>query len=368
MVSTRWSYGPDGLRERPIEQRRAVVEYLPRWRELQPILLRSAGIVGLVATIMAVVSSDALHLGGEPGSLEGDGALAVTVDTATYEPPKVASAEGEIIAASRRPAEPEIQDLRTDAAPAPPATDPATTASVDAAAKETAPGGEGQVLAPAVADLRSTVPEQALPAAEAPVRTEEAPVGGPLEPPVDEALLAEPPTASPEAATASPDIAAAPHQPAPSPVSASADAQEEIELASLEVTAAPAEDEASERFDWATGAEECLRDWLQAEQGSDGGSNCTTTDVLIAAIEENEQPALQEAATEQAELLALLAPLPRPRPEPPADFKPSNPHTTRVSSNRSSSWPSEPPPACPGQHAKWRFVDRKAGTKEWYCR
>ena len=38
---------------------------LPRWRDLQPLLLRSAGVVGLVATIMAVVSSDALHLGSE---------------------------------------------------------------------------------------------------------------------------------------------------------------------------------------------------------------------------------------------------------------------------------------------------------------
>jgi hypothetical protein len=58
-----------------------------------------------------------------------------------------------------------------------------------------------------------------------------------------------------------------------------------------------------------------------------------------------------------------------PRPEPPADFEPSNPHKTVQVSNRNSSWPAEPPPNCAaGQRAKWRFVDRSAGTKEWYCR
>jgi hypothetical protein len=32
-------------------------------------------------------------------------------------------------------------------------------------------------------------------------------------------------------------------------------------------------------------------------------------------------------------------------------------------------WPDEPPPNCgAGKRAKWHFVDRKAGTKEWYCR
>jgi len=37
-------------------------------------------------------------------------------------------------------------------------------------------------------------------------------------------------------------------------------------------------------------------------------------------------------------------------------------------SRASSDWPAAPPPNCGGKHAKWRFVDRKAGTKEWYCR
>ena len=358
VVSTRWSYGPDGLRERPVERRRSVGEYLPPWRELQPILLRSAGVVGLVATIMAVVSSDAFHFGGEPAALEAEGALAVTVDRAVYEPMAAPVAEGEIFAESQTPGVAEIPDLRTDAPPAPAATDPETTASVDTPAETVVPDAEGPTLAPAVADLRTTVPEQAvLPAAAAPVASAEAPVGGPMQPP--------------EAAAPRPEAAATPPaEPAPIQVSAST-ASKEIKLASLQPVPAPAiDDGATERFEWPTGAEECVRDWIHAERDGDAGStNCTTTDVLIASVEENEQPALQEAATEHAEMLASLARLPRPRPDPPADFKPSNPHATRVSSNRNSSWPPEPPPNCAaGQHAKWRFVDRRAGTKEWYCK
>src|SRR6266508_653382 len=66
VVSSRWSYGPEGLRERPAT-RWSDADLLPRWRELQPILIRSAGVVGIVATIMAVVSSDGLRLcGGIP--------------------------------------------------------------------------------------------------------------------------------------------------------------------------------------------------------------------------------------------------------------------------------------------------------------
>ena len=67
-----------------------------------------------------------------------------------------------------------------------------------------------------------------------------------------------------------------------------------------------------------------------------------------------------------AETVAALLPrVPMPRPEVVPEVKPA-PVRTR---NRNSSWPSGPPPKCTaGQHAKWRFTDRKADTKEWYCR
>ena len=41
---------------------------------------------------------------------------------------------------------------------------------------------------------------------------------------------------------------------------------------------------------------------------------------------------------------------------------------TRVA-RKSSDWPDAPPPDCAaGKRAKWRFVNRSSGTKEWYCR
>ena len=64
MTSTRWSYGPDGLRERPVATW-SDSRLLPRWSDLQPGLIRSAGVVGIIATIVAVASSDMLELGGE---------------------------------------------------------------------------------------------------------------------------------------------------------------------------------------------------------------------------------------------------------------------------------------------------------------
>jgi hypothetical protein len=106
----------------------------------------------------------------------------------------------------------------------------------------------------------------------------------------------------------------------------------------------------------------------EGSNGNDSGTDCMATAALISPVSTDEQLTLEEAASAHAEMLAALPRVPLPRPEPPPDFEPSNPHATRVSSNRNSSWPDEPPPACPGQHAKWRFVDRKAGTKEWYCK
>jgi hypothetical protein len=94
-----------------------------------------------------------------------------------------------------------------------------------------------------------------------------------------------------------------------------------------------------------------------------------TTLALISPVASNDQEMLEEAAASHATQLAALPRIPLARPEPPADFKPSKPRATRVSRNQPSSWPDEPPPNCAaGQHAKWRFVDRRAGTKEWYCK
>ena len=91
--------------------------------------------------------------------------------------------------------------------------------------------------------------------------------------------------------------------------------------------------------------------------------------MLVEPGVENLQAALEDAAAEQAQVLAALPRVPLARPDPPSNFKPSKPHKARVvRAKLNASWPDEPPPACPGQHARWRYVDRKSGAKEWYCR
>jgi hypothetical protein len=142
----------------------------------------------------------------------------------------------------------------------------------------------------------------------------------------------------------------------------------EMSLTALAPSDAPADGTDVDTFAWPEGAEACPRDWVAAQDLVGNSPDCTATEALIA-MAAVDQSALQDVVTEQAQVLAAMMPrIPIARPEPPADFKPTAPHTRRVSS-RNSSWPDEPPPNCAaGQHAKWRFVDRKAGTKAWYCR
>jgi hypothetical protein len=84
---------------------------------------------------------------------------------------------------------------------------------------------------------------------------------------------------------------------------------------------------------------------------------------MIAALPETGQSAIVEAATNQAEALAMVPRVPAPRPDDVGDTKPGR--VSRASSGAALG----PPPSCPaGQHAKWHYVDRKAGSREWYCR
>ena len=387
MVSSRWSYGPDGLRERPVVQK----ALLPRWRDLQPILLRSAGVVGLVATIMAVVSSDGLHLGSE------DPAAMAAVEPAA--PPEAALA-------AVLPAAPEIA-IATPAAAEPiapqpevsPATSPApilvTSVSIAPdpvpppreivnATNDTPPVDEPElVLEPvgvaAAEEGASVAPPSDAPAVMAAVQDPssaaaiEQPTASDAEAPatLTSELRSETPTAPPVSEVAS-TASVAPSAPAMASLSPHANdgPAAEISLSALRPTdLAPAASD-RDRFAWPNGAANCPRDWVEAEGSRDDASaDCTSTDVLIASIADDEHPALEEAAAAEATVLALLPRIPLPRPEPPADFKPSNPHQTVRVNSRNSSWPPDPPPNCAaGQHAKWRFVDRRAGTKEWYCR
>jgi hypothetical protein len=118
---------------------------------------------------------------------------------------------------------------------------------------------------------------------------------------------------------------------------------------------------------WLEGAS-CPRDWVAAGTTAgtpSGAAKCAAPTELVAASEESvAQPALKEAVIAHAESLALLAPrIPAPRPDavPPANLS----RVSRASSSRRLG----PPPNCgAGRHAKWHYVDRKAGTKKWRCR
>ena len=402
MVSSRWSYGPDGLRERPV----APSPLLPRWRDLQPLLLRSAGVVGLVATIMAVVSSDALHLGAEePAVLAAIEPVAPPVVAPAAElraapelaaPEPVVAAEAAAVVAS--PSEPITAESHSEPETELPAA--STPIAIASASETVEPASEpGAALAPDLADFA--------PADEPELVLEPVEVAS-----VDDASL-EAATDSTEApspsATAAiePATGAAPTTPAPPvlaselrsettpavptsevattasvPASAGALASlsphaddrpaAEISLSALRSSDPPEAAAGADRFAWPDGAASCPRDWVEGEEGSradDGGADCMTTTSLFASIAEDEQSVLEDAAAEEATVIASLPRVPLPRPEPPADFEPSNPHKTARVNSRNSSWPPEPPPNCAaGQHAKWRFVDRRAGTKEWYCK
>ena len=396
MVSSRWSYGPDGLREREVEHK----PLWPRWRDLQPFLLRSAGIVGLVATIMAVVSSDALHLGGgeEPSALAaidpGDPPVVVQapeLQAATDEAASEAASQGGPLLPSEvesPPVESSAPDPAAEARSATPVPIVVTTVSIDPDTLPQAPSEAG------IADLihadTASADEPEL---------ELQPVGVAA---TDEAALA----AEPSAAEAAPPLAttAAVEQPVNPAVIPAADARDrttpapprelagttvapspealaslspnagdgpaaEISLSALRPSDQPAA-AGEDLVAWPEDASACPRDWVEAEGSrDDGGAACIGIDALFAAVGPDEQSTLEDAAAEEATVLAALPRIPLPRPEPPADFKPSNPHKTVRVNSRNSSWPPEPPPNCAaGQHAKWRYVDRKAGTKEWYCR
>ncbi len=132
---------------------------------------------------------------------------------------------------------------------------------------------------------------------------------------------------------------------------------------------------------WATEAVECPRDWIDTADASmaEGAADCGADVALVAAPDgpaAGELPtgtpdAASEAApgtdvelelalaTQALKLVGFIARVPEARPDPPP---------VRRVSNRSTSWPDQPPPNCGKLHAYWHFKDRKAGTKEWYCR
>jgi hypothetical protein len=365
-VSSRWSYGPEGLRERPAT-RWSDADLLPRWRELQPILIRSAGVVGIVATVMAVVSSDGLRFGGGI-PLIGRNDRAGDASSESIGPAPIIAAASELNGeGSRQPVTPAptrvaaVETLDPSApgavTPPPPITPPAVATTTSSAAS-------------AVHDLRTEkAPEPApvalaslRPAAQAKAEPDSAPA--PAASPLAELRtnkMQPSPDSSAPLTTAS--VSARGNVSDNQPFSATFVAPATISAASPAVSVA-ADTNDGRSLIWPDGAATCPRDWVGDAAKAASATDCAPTIELIASIADGDQSALEEAAAMRAESLAALAPrIPLPRPD-------VMPVVKRVRVSRASSnWPAAPPPNCgAGKHAKWRFTDHKAGSKEWYCR
>ena len=390
MVSSRWSYGPDGLREREVVHQ----PLLPRWRDVRPFLLRSAGVVGLVATIMAVVSSDALHLRGEePTALAAVDPIdpPIVAPASELQPAEAAAPEAvvdeERVAASpsnpaavgpasESPSATPVPIVVTSVSIAPetlsqPAPEADIASLINANVAPDEPELEVQPGGAAASEEASVEPPAALEAEPSSITTAavEQPASLPSTtfPELRNGITPAPPTS--ETATTS-SVASSPEALSSLAPEASDQPAAAISLSALRSSDMQAAAADPDRFDWPDGAATCPRDWVEAEGSRDAGNpDCTSTDSLLVSLAEDEQSALEEAAAEVATVLASLPRIPLPRPEPPADFEPSNPHKTVRVNRQNSSWPPDPPPNCAaGQRARWRFVDRGAGTKEWYCR
>lgn len=292
-------YGEDGQRGSAQAGFRSQQARL-HWRDLQPLLLRSAGVAGLVGVIMVLISSDALLVGSDKQPPEQAASL--------MEPASLAQAQETIaVAGIAGSAQPLQTDgfVRNDAGPAENVRD----------------------VAPPL-----TAPPEEVVAAAAPAPP------SPVDPAV--AAPAPPPIAEPNPTTGT--VAAVPQPADATPVE----------------TGSP----------WAEEAMNCARDWMKVHGSGNAGdaAECREAAPLLPELAalETDQRALDEAAMLQASEMAGLqfAPrIPMARPDPP-------PVRKKTARRANASWPADPPPNCGEKHAYWRFVDRKAGTKEWYCK
>lgn len=349
----------------------------PGWGELRPLLLRSAGVVGLAGTIIAVISSDVLFMDvGRPAragpevamvrpqsidealmpaapalppptfSFSADDPFAPPPGVLTQRPAGRAPAETRIGAADQpRREAPQADSLR----PGPAA---GSVVSADAVSGADSPALPSRIAEPA--EMRIALAEDLA------VDPHE-----PAEIPTEAAAPPAPESDSPTADSGAPSInppAGAEERlalAADPPTGALPRAQPMADAAPVDP--ASAADAATSPL-WAEEASECPRDWVAPEaEGEIDSADCQALAALLPTLSPDDQAALDEAATEHAvEIGAFLPRVPMPRPNPPP--------RTRVRKSRDSSWPSQAPPNCGDKHAYWRFVDRKAGTKEWYCK
>lgn len=282
----------------------------PRWKELRPLLLRSAGAVGLAGVIVAIISNDGLFRKAEPQRQAH-----AAVQHQAIEPTLVAAIS--------------VHDASDVVAPRPGVFARPAPAAGDAAGKDPA-----RISAD--------------PAAAIPVKVALAPADD----------VARAPPDPPEAEDA------AVRSPAPTPSFDNAmDAPAPPPPAAL-VRAAAARAADSGRQPPAQA--DCPRDWIRLDGIGEVPAGCGDAAALIdlAAVPEG-QRAIEDAALERASELAGLqfAPrIPKLRPEPPPTARAKK--STR-SRKTAASWPAGSPPDCGRKYARWRYVDK---VPTWYCK
>lgn len=272
---------------------------------MQPLLVRSAGIVGIAGAIMAVIASDTLFVDAD--------------DPARQPAPPVARG-----------------DLAGPQAPV-------TLVRLPASAELVAPAAGIFEVNPA----RPNPPVEITP-------VEPAALAQPAAAPAPVAQT-DPAPVSAADATAAPAMAAA-----PPPQSLSAPPAQP----SAPAAAPPTEPQTETASLWPDAAVACPRDWVAVDGSNASGgpsAGCRDPASPESAALADDQQALDQAALERASEMAALQFVPRiplPRPDPP-------PATARRTTAKRANWPADPPPNCGTKRAKWRYVSK---VPTWYCR
>jgi hypothetical protein len=332
-----------------------------RWiklSDIRPLLLRSAGIVGIAGTIMMVVSSGAWMP--EPRGALRTSVVPTIVEEQAVQAALVPNDVGAALLSEPEPPPELASDEQADTLPAAAEEKAAASPDVETAAA-IAEGDADPAAVPAVeADSPNPLSDapSATAAEETPIRVQT--VLLPVEGEPDPIQVFTPP---PDRATARVEEDA-PIQVASLPAVEVVTAPENIQ----DILAVTESEEPADPLVWPEDAVECPRGWL----GSDAGSGDPACPAITANLEETSPAAeeLDRAVAEHAEEVAALMPrVPRARPEPPPQpVRQQARSTRRASASPDVSWPDAPPPNCGSKHAYWRFVDEARTQKEWYCK
>jgi hypothetical protein len=133
--------------------------------------------------------------------------------------------------------------------------------------------------------------------------------------------------------------------------------------ASTPVDRAPQPQE--ESFDWPEAAVKCPRTWIAGRDSAASGDTGLACHEFGTLPETTATPDLEAAAEAAAPVEVARLPLARPAnpPKIAAASKTRSGRATRVRGGGLG-----PPPNCGSKRARWRYTDRKQGTRAWFCK